>query len=141
VRGADRLRFRRSALTKIDGEDGHRPDGEELGLPVLQGVLPEIGTRDVAGPGHGGLVVEAKKIAVITMRSELEKTLVRNPPTFAHAGEFRWACGPISCLWSDSSPMSSGFFDSFEPRWTSQTVAMMKTVNWRNSDCQFSITA
>jgi hypothetical protein len=33
------------------------------------------------------------------------------------------------------------FFDSGEPRCTNQTVSRRKRVNWRYSDCQFSITA
>ena len=47
---------------------------------------------------------------------------------------------PSFCFSSDSRPTSSGRFDSLEPRWTSQIVARMKSENWRNSDCQFSIT-
>ena len=48
---------------------------------------------------------------------------------------------PICCCAFDSSPASSSSFDSFDPFWTSQIVARMKSENWRNSDCQFSITA
>jgi hypothetical protein len=31
--------------------------------------------------------------------------------------------------------------DSGEPFWMNQTVSRMKSVNWRYSDCQFSVTA
>ena len=57
--------------------------------------------------------------------SERENTAVRQPPVRAHAGESSSACRPIFCSWSDSVPSSPGFFDSDEPRWTSQTVAKM----------------
>ena len=63
------------------------------------------------------------------------------PATLAQPGEFCWACGPTFCRWSDSPPALSSSFDSGEPRWSSQTVSRMKSVNWRYSDCQFSITA
>ena len=63
------------------------------------------------------------------------------PATFAQRGEFCCACGPTFCDWSDSRPALSSGFDSGEPRCTSQTVSRMKSVNWRYSDCQFSITA
>ena len=66
---------------------------------------------------------------------------MRRPPTFAHSGESGSACSPIFCCSSDSCPASSGFFDSVDPRWISQIVARMKSVNWRYSDCQFSITS
>ncbi|HET8592586.1 MAG TPA: hypothetical protein VFL56_02900, partial [Solirubrobacterales bacterium] len=38
-----------------------------------------------------------------------------------------------------SRPCLPGSFDSGEPRSTSQIVASMKSMNWRYSDCQFSI--
>ena len=40
-----------------------------------------------------------------------------------------------------SRPASASRFDSFEPFCTSHIVAPMNSANWRNSDCQFSITA
>src|SRR3954449_13504032 len=36
VRRAGRLGLGRAALAQVDREDGHRADGQELGLPVLQ---------------------------------------------------------------------------------------------------------
>ena len=50
---------------------------------------------------------------------------MRQPPARAHAGESSVACRPTCCSLSDSVPSSPGFFDSAEPRWTSQTVAKM----------------
>lgn len=47
---------------------------------------------------------------------------------------------PICCRAFDSSPASPRTFDSFEPFWMNQIVARIKSENWRNSDCQFSIT-
>ena len=38
-------------------------------------------------------------------------------------------------------PTSSGFFDSVEPRCTSQTVTRIMRKNCRYSDCQFSATS
>ena len=38
----------------------HRADGEELGLPVLERVLPEVGAADVLQPAHGSLVARAR---------------------------------------------------------------------------------
>ncbi len=63
------------------------------------------------------------------------------PSTLAQRGEFCCACGPTFCLSSDSRPALSSSFDSGEPRCSSQTVNRMNSVNWRYSDCQFSITA
>jgi hypothetical protein len=63
------------------------------------------------------------------------------PSTFAQRGEFCCAYGPTFCASSDSSPALSSSFDSGEPRWRSQTVSKTNSVNWRYSDCQFSITA
>src|SRR5687767_9183109 len=81
------------------------------------------------------------KSSAITSRSEFSYTSVRRPPTFAQRGASPGAYPRTCCFWSDSRPASSSRLDSFEPFWTSQTVARMKVVNWRNSDCQFSITA
>src|SRR3954454_2561138 len=48
---------------------------------------------------------------------------------------------PICCVRSSSVPISSSLEDSFDPFCTSQIVAPMNSENWRNSDCQFSISA
>jgi hypothetical protein len=58
----------------------------------------------------------------------------------AHFGPSSGAYPSSFCFCFDSSPTSSSGFDSFDPFWTSQIVARMKSVNWRNSDCQFSST-
>ena len=50
VRRADRLRLGRAALPEVDREDGHRPDGEELRLPVLERPLPEVGVERGSAP-------------------------------------------------------------------------------------------
>ena len=63
------------------------------------------------------------------------------PRARAHFGESWSACSPIFWSASDWVPTSSTFLDSGEPFCTNQTVATMKSVNWRYSDCQFSITA
>lgn len=63
---------------------------------------------------------------------------MRHPPTRAHSGESGCACSPTSCFSSESVPSSPGFFDSDDPRCTSQIVSRMKSVNSRYSDCQFS---
>ena len=39
------------------------------------------------------------------------------------------------------SRTSSTCLDSGEPFWTNQTVAKTNSVNWRYSDCQFSVAA
>jgi hypothetical protein len=73
--------------------------------------------------------------------SEFEYTVVLHPPAFAHAGDPGSTCSPSFCSSSDSAPALSSFFDSGEPFWTSQTVIRMNSVNWRYSDCQFSVTS
>src|SRR5215210_1216500 len=83
---------------------------------------------------------EAKKIAVIASSSEFSYTRRRQSFSFAHRGALPGACLPTFASSSVSSPASFNAFDSVEPFWTSQTVTRMKRVNWRNSDCQFSIT-
>ena len=55
VRQPDRLRLRRAALAQVDAQHDHRADGEELGLPVLQGALPELGRADVLHPSQRSL--------------------------------------------------------------------------------------
>ena len=40
--GVDRLRFRRAALAQEDGEGDHRRQRQELALPVLQRLEPEL---------------------------------------------------------------------------------------------------
>ena len=52
MRGADRLRLRRASLAEVDRDDRHRSDGQELGLPVLERAVPEVGVRDVATPAE-----------------------------------------------------------------------------------------
>src|SRR5215218_6412066 len=84
---------------------------------------------------------EASQMVVISSSSEFEKTNVRTPPTRAHSGESASAWRPIFCSSSSSVPSLPGSLDSGEPRWISQTVKRMKSVNWRYSDCQFSSTA
>ena len=56
-------------LPEVDREDGHRPDGEKLGLPVLEGLLPEVGEPHVRGPADrlevvgGAVLVEGAPVA------------------------------------------------------------------------------
>ena len=57
VRCADGLGLRRAALAEVDREHGHRADGEELGLPVLERAVPEVGRGDVLQPADGALLV------------------------------------------------------------------------------------
>ena len=66
---------------------------------------------------------------------------VRKSSAFAHRAPRIGVWGPTCCCSSLSNPASPSAFDSFEPFWTSQIVAAMKSENCRNSDCQFSITA
>jgi len=40
---ADGFGLRRHALAQVDRQDGHRSDGEELGLPVLQRAFQKSG--------------------------------------------------------------------------------------------------
>jgi hypothetical protein len=61
---ADGFRFGRAALAQIYGEDGHRADGQELGLPVLKRPLPKVWARQVLGPGDCALLV-VKPLAVV----------------------------------------------------------------------------
>jgi hypothetical protein len=44
-------------LAEIDGEDGHRPDGEKLGLPVLKRPFPEVGVEKITAPANGLLAM------------------------------------------------------------------------------------
>src|SRR3954451_23882985 len=83
---------------------------------------------------------DASQMSVMTVTSEREKSPVRHPPR-AHRGESASACSPTCCSSSDSTPSSPGSLDSVDPRWTSQTVARMYSVNCRYSDCQFSMTS
>src|SRR5215217_4281852 len=57
VRRADGLGLGRPALSQVDAQDGHRADGEELRLPVLQGRLPEVRAADVLQPAQRLLLV------------------------------------------------------------------------------------
>ena len=66
---------------------------------------------------------------------------MRQPPALAHLGESGLTCSPTSCCSSDWAPSSPGCLDSGEPFWMNQTVSRMNSVNWRYSDCQFSVTA
>src|SRR4051812_11439047 len=84
---------------------------------------------------------EPTQIAVITISSEFEYTRVCHPPAFAHFGESGSAYSPIFWSSSDSPPALPSSLDSVEPRSTSHTVPRMNSVNWRYSDCQFSMTS
>src|SRR5919109_2052965 len=84
---------------------------------------------------------EPIQIVPMTIRSEFEYRNSLMPRVFAHFGEEACACSPIFWSRSDSRPTLSGSFDSGDPFCTNQTVATMKSVNCRYSDCQFSITA
>src|SRR5215204_3940614 len=64
VRRADGLRLRRSALAEIDREDGHRPDGEELRLPVLEASLPEVRRGHIRPPRGLGFPVGCLLVVV-----------------------------------------------------------------------------
>ena len=54
---SDRLGLGRAPLAEVDREHDHRADGEELGLPVLERLLPEVGVDEVVAPGDRGEVV------------------------------------------------------------------------------------
>ena len=56
-------------------------------------------------------------------------------------GLLRLGCRRWVCRWSGSRGRWSSSFDSGEPRWSSHTVNRIMSVNWRYSDCQFSITS
>src|SRR5678816_4490881 len=47
MRGRDRLAVRRPALAKPDAEEPHRRHAEELALPVLEGLEPELRPQHV----------------------------------------------------------------------------------------------
>lgn len=53
------LGFGGASLAQVHREDGHRCDGQEFGLPVLQGAIPEVGGAEVLRPRDGGLQVSA----------------------------------------------------------------------------------
>jgi hypothetical protein len=53
----DGLRLRRAALAEVDAEHDQAADGEELGLPVLQGLEPELCAEQEAPGRHGRLAV------------------------------------------------------------------------------------
>src|SRR5688572_279460 len=42
MRRGDRLRFRRAMLAKVDAEDDQHRNRQELALPVLQALVPEL---------------------------------------------------------------------------------------------------
>src|SRR3954469_10119784 len=84
---------------------------------------------------------DQSQIVAITMTSELEYNASRRPRTLAQLGESCLACSPTSCSSSDSPPSWPTSWDRGEPFWTSHTVRRMNSVNWRYSDCQFSVTA
>ena len=125
VRCADRLRLGRAALAQVDREDDHRPDGQELRLPVLQCLLPEVGLDEIGAPRDRGLVVltllalksrqlfsdwpnqVARKIVPITSRSEFSYTRVRQSSNLAQRGPFAGTWRPILCFSFVSRPTSS----------------------------------
>ncbi len=51
-------------MAEVDGQDDHRGDGEEFGLPVLQGPVPEVGGDHVAGPADGVLELAEQLVVV-----------------------------------------------------------------------------
>src|SRR4051812_33089157 len=62
---ADGFGFGGAALAEVDREHGHRADGEELRLPVLECAVPEVAGGDVLQPADGGfLVVELLGVVV-----------------------------------------------------------------------------
>ena len=69
VWGADGLGFGGASLAEVDREDSHRPHGEELGLPVLECLLPEVRYAHVADPPKfrevvcGALIVVGAPVA------------------------------------------------------------------------------
>src|SRR5829696_51106 len=74
MRRAHGLGLRRPALAQVDGEDRHRADGEELGLPVLQRGLPEIGRAEVAQPRERRLLVlEPLRVVLAPTRDGLRE--------------------------------------------------------------------
>src|SRR5687767_14155443 len=77
----------------------------------------------------------------ISVPSDRENSVVRQPPTLAQAGELGSAYLPTFCSLSLSLPSSPTGLDSVEPSWISHTVRMMNKKNCRYSDCQFSMTS
>src|SRR4051812_28356080 len=53
VRSTHRLGLARAALTEADREGHHAAHPKELGLPVLERAVPEVGRHDVFRPAHG----------------------------------------------------------------------------------------
>ena len=58
-----------------------------------------------------------------------------SPTAASRAARARRPSGPRPTR----APPCPSSFDSGEPRWSSQTVSRMNSVNWRYSDCQFSM--
>ena len=61
VGGVQGLRLGRAPLAQVDAEHDKGPAGEELGLPVLKRLEPELGPEQLAARGHargavGGLL-------------------------------------------------------------------------------------
>src|SRR3954468_11824452 len=83
----------------------------------------------------------SRKMVPMSRPSDREKTAVRHPPAFAHAGEPSVTCLPVCWSRSDSRPSWWIGFDSGEPRWNSQTVPNTERKNCKYSDCQFSATS
>jgi hypothetical protein len=57
VRARHRLRGGRALLAQDDGQHEHDPEGEELALPVLQGLEPKGGGAQVLEQRDGRLPV------------------------------------------------------------------------------------
>ena len=61
----------------------------------------------------------------ISRPSDRLYTSPRKPPSAAARGASPPACSPTCASWSFPGPSSPTFFESGDPRWTSQTVATM----------------
>ena len=63
--GVDRLRLRGAALPEVDAQDHEGADGQELGLPVLERLEPEVGGPHERRRRHGRAAVRLLLLAVL----------------------------------------------------------------------------
>ena len=147
----------RAALAQIDREDHHRPDRQELRLPVLQRAIPEVRGRRRRWPRRprepGG---RAGRCCSRPGRPATARTTrpARSSPSRSAASSSRSPSagprpGPISAsragVVADSCCSSVSFppvelLGLVEPS-ARADGAEMKSVNCRYSDCQFSMTS
>lgn len=70
MRRVHRFGFRRSTLAQEDAEHHYAQDGQELALPVLQGLKPEPAAGQILPGGDGGFRVRGQFLIVADAAAE-----------------------------------------------------------------------